>query len=258
MNKIHALTSGERGVLCFLFDHIRHRRAQIFSVIEGFQGTALVDSLTDPHVARLDYRVFTVFGGDPEHPLAQILVESLPSRRLLPVSGKWYDLLERVHGSQRLHTRNEYSLSARDLNIDHIRSLSRKIPEGIRIVQIDTPLARRMDKEDDLEDFKLFPTYPSPEDFVARGIGFCALKGDQIVCSAHSDAVTTEAIEIQIETIPDFRRQGIATAVGATLISYCLEHNLEPHWSAENKMSVGLATKLGYTDCTTYDIVSLL
>jgi len=35
-------------------------------------------------------------------------------------------------------------------------------------------------------------------------------------------------IEVQILTEWDFRRKGLATVVGATLVVHCLEHGIEP------------------------------
>ncbi|MFP4169228.1 MAG: GNAT family N-acetyltransferase [Desulfonatronovibrionaceae bacterium] len=51
-----------------------------------------------------------------------------------------------------------------------------------------------------------------------------------------------------METLPEFRRAGLGTAVTAKLIDYCLEKNLEPIWACRdgNQASYKLAIKLGF------------
>lgn len=53
-------------------------------------------------------------------------------------------------------------------------------------------------------------------------------------------------IEIEIDTKPDYRGRGLATACGAALILECLRRGLYPSWDAHDLRSVALAEKLGY------------
>ncbi|MDA0748723.1 MAG: GNAT family N-acetyltransferase, partial [bacterium] len=50
----------------------------------------------------------------------------------------------------------------------------------------------------------------------------------------------------------------LATAAGAALTLYCLEHNITPHWNAANQNSANLAQKLGYTQNDHYHPFRLL
>jgi len=79
-----------------------------------------------------------------------------------------------------------------------------------------------------------------------RGIGYCILHRDRIVSAATSMAASKKAIDIEIETVPDFRNQGLGTTVGAKLVLHCLEKKIEPRWLAANVISEKLALKLGY------------
>ena len=90
--------------------------------------------------------------------------------------------------------------------------------------------------------------WSSAELFAATGQGFGAVESGQIVATAFSAFVLDGALEISIETRPDRRGQGYATAVCVALIDYCLAHGLEPVWSCrfENTASVQLAQKLGF------------
>ncbi len=84
------------------------------------------------------------------------------------------------------------------------------------------------------------------EDFLARGIGVGALFEGKLVAGASSYSIYRGGIEIEIDTKPEFRRQGLATTCGAKLILECLSRGLYPSWDAYDLRSVSLAEKLGY------------
>jgi len=96
--------------------------------------------------------------------------------------------------------------------------------------------------------------FGSKEGFLTRGHGFAVLKNGTIVSAASSYTAYREGIEIEIDTIEEERRKGLASAVGATLILDCLDAGLYPSWDAANPESVRLAEKLGYTFSHAYDV----
>ena len=83
------------------------------------------------------------------------------------------------------------------------------------------------------------------------------LKSGRIVAGASSCTRCKEGIEIEVDTIEDERRKGLATIVCAALILQCLEEGLYPSWDAQNMNSVRLAEKLGYEfdhEYTAYEV----
>lgn len=88
-----------------------------------------------------------------------------------------------------------------------------------------------------------FPTY---SDFEKRGLGFVILHNNQPVSGAASYSIYDKGIEIEIDTIEDYRRKGLALACASKLILECLGRGLYPSWDAANIGSVALAEKLGY------------
>lgn len=84
------------------------------------------------------------------------------------------------------------------------------------------------------------------------------LCGNRLAAGASSYTSYDDGIEIEIDTHPDFRRRGLATACGARLILYCLAGGLYPGWDAANPESVALATKLGYHFDHEYDAYFIL
>ena len=83
-------------------------------------------------------------------------------------------------------------------------------------------------------------------DLCRRGVGVAALYEGVPVAGAGSYCVYRGGIEVEIDTRPDHRRRGLATACGARLILECLDRGLYPSWDAIDLRSAALAEKLGY------------
>ena len=81
---------------------------------------------------------------------------------------------------------------------------------------------------------------------MALGRGMVIMKTGRIVAGASSYTRYNEGIEIEVDTIEEERRKGLATIVCAALILHCLDEGLYPSWDAQNMNSVRLAEKLGY------------
>jgi len=84
--------------------------------------------------------------------------------------------------------------------------------------------------------------------FHNQGVGFSLFFENKLASTAFSAFVTKTQLEIGIETTEDNRGKGFAMLTCASLIDYCLDHNLEPVWSCklENTGSYLLAQKLGF------------
>ena len=63
--------------------------------------------------------------------------------------------------------------------------------------------------------------------------------------AATSFARSRRAIDIEIETVTGYRKQGLATIVGAQLVAHCLDQDIQPCWLAANAASERLALRLG-------------
>jgi L-amino acid N-acyltransferase YncA len=64
-------------------------------------------------------------------------------------------------------------------------------------------------------------------------------------------------LEIEIQTHRQFRRRGLARAVAAALILYCIEHGIEACWDAANEPSAALARQLGFHSTGKYEAYRL-
>ena len=84
--------------------------------------------------------------------------------------------------------------------------------------------------------------------FSRNGIGFSAYTNNNAISTAFSSFLHGNKLEIGIETVPEFRQQGLAIATCSALIDYCLKNKLEPVWSCnlQNRGSYHLALRLGF------------
>lgn len=85
-----------------------------------------------------------------------------------------------------------------------------------------------------------------------RGIGYYAEKSGEIIGAAYASLACNQGIEISLFVSDDHRRQGVATALAAHLVRWCLENNMEAHWDAANSEFCRLAERLGYISTGKY------
>jgi GNAT superfamily N-acetyltransferase len=257
MRELVTIDPKKRLILSKLFSEHKHGRVLINAVLEGRWGIALADDEFKPQAAVLLHSpVASFFGGNPESPVSLQLVQGLTPPCMINVDAEgWIDLLIETYGN-RLEKRQRFDFSSECLNINHIHSFKKQVQEGIAVKRVNLDLARRLNYDLGTDNHLL--SYSSPEDFVTRGVGFCALRGERIVSCASSFTMCHEGIEIEINTHPYFRRRGVATILAATLIEHCLERGIEPHWNAANPISAKFAEKLWYTRKEAYDLYVLL
>jgi GNAT superfamily N-acetyltransferase len=226
-------------------------------VIEGQMGRAYVNDPDNPNVMRIQVGdFFNVFAGDAVSPAARELVAALPPwQMVMPSPPSWMALLDDVHGS-RATRQDRYSFLSDTLSVDRLRGLLAEahladVRHTIRPLNVD--LLREAAAVPD--HFLTITDFDSPEDFIERGLGYCAIDGNVMVGAAYSSLVASRGIEVSLYVEEGYRRQGIATALACHLLIACLEHNCEPHWDAANPESCALALKLGYTRAASYEAV---
>lgn len=90
--------------------------------------------------------------------------------------------------------------------------------------------------------------WPSVERFNEKGFGIAALSGDTIVCRCTAEYVSRRICGIGIETVESREKQGIAAAVTARFVDYCLKRSIIPCWecNSDNVASVRVAEKTGF------------
>ena len=237
------LAPHNRNLLAPLFSEHKQLRTVIDAILQNGMGTAVTDDPIHPQIAKLTLG-FDFLGGDATHPAAIDLVSGLVGETAVLPNKQWRDLIFATHG-ERVKIHNRFTSDGAQLNIEQLRPFAASHPVEFTIKQIDLLLAQqiRTDVTPDLID-----NFGSVEAFIKRGFGFCAVHTTtgRIACGASTFAACSHNIEIEIDTHPHYRQLGLATAVSAHLIIYCLQNNIHPHWDAHNRTSARLAQRLGY------------
>jgi len=225
----------------------------ILSCLQGHMGTTWVDNPTNPTAAQIIVGIFVFYAGDPHGDGTEELLSNLPKDSLVIVNtDEWKNRIETFHkGSIEKFQRYAFEKNPEHLNCDYMQSFLTKLPEGYELKKIDGALAYDPSLQDLSEDFT--SQYDSIDDYIKKGVGFCILSNGKIVCAASSYSVYDDGIEIEIDTHPNHRRKGLATAAASALILDCLNKGKYPSWDAANSVSAAFATKLGYVLEESYD-----
>ncbi len=211
----------------------------LFSCLQGHMGQIIAHG-ADSALARAGD--FCFLAGAP----CRELVEQAPAPLLVPRDEGWAEMIEAVLGDRaRRFTR--YATQKNPGNFDRARleRLAPSLPQGDIMLPIGAELVPALMAEVWSRD--LCGNFQDGADFVRRGLGVAVLREGRPAAGAASYCVYDGGIEIEIDTRPDCRRQGLAAACGARLILDCLDRGLYPGWDAHTEISLHLAQRLGYT-----------
>ena len=213
----------------------------LYSCLQNVMGTIWVTNPDAPQAACAAVGCFVFYAGAPDRELAQYRPKG--PGILVPQHDAWAKLLAACHPGAKQSLR--YALR-KDTVFDRrkLQVLAASLPAGYALRRIDGAL---YDQCLSLEATKeLFYVFDSREHYLRDGLGFVCLQNERILAGAASYSRYREGIEIEVDTIPEARQKGLATACCAALILACLDRGLYPSWDAQNLISVHLAEKLGY------------
>ncbi len=182
---------------------------------------------------------FCFLAGEPSTELLELADAPI----LTPGSGGWERLIRERLG-ERAVPFTRYALRPECFDRSRLIGFTGSLPHGFTIRPIGREMYAALMEEEWSRD--LCGNFADGSDFAGRGLGFAVLREGVPVAGASSYAVCDGAIEIEIDTRPDFRRLGLAATCGARLIWECLDRGLYPGWDAHDKRSLALAEKLGY------------
>jgi GNAT superfamily N-acetyltransferase len=213
----------------------------IRSYLQGHMGYALANDEENPTAAQIVMGDFCFIAGVPDDALAA----RAASWEIAPQNKDWCACIERVWGDGvNKHLRYAIKNEPDVFDTKRLAAFTRSMPIGFSLRPFDAKLCAQSRRERWSKDFCAL--FDSDEDFLARGLGMAVVFDGQIVSGASSYCIFDGGIEIEIDTKPEFRERGFATACGAALILECLERGLYPSWDAYDLRSVSLAEKLGY------------
>ena len=173
---------------------------------------------------------------------------------MVPQNKEWEACIEECFPDAKKVTRYAIKKDTQ-FDKDYLRSIVMELPEGYELKEIDERIYDMCLPDPVTRDF--VSAFGSKEKYLEIGRGMVILKSDRIVAGASSYTRYKEGIEIEVDTVEEERRKGLAQVVCAALILRCLEEGLYPSWDAQNMNSVHLAEKLGYEfdhEYTAYEV----
>ena len=226
----------------------------IWSCLQRVMGKIFVTDLEKPHSALAFVGCFAFYGGEPDREL--VMYKPAGFMIMTPQNEAWDSLIEECWPSAQKETRFSIRKDTR-FDLPVLKKITETIPEGYELRRIDAEIYDQCLLNPLTCDF--VSCFESKEQYLELGRGMVLLKNGRIVSGASSYTRYKEGIEIEVDTVSEERRKGLATIVSAALILLCLEEGLYPSWDAQNMLSVHLAEKLGYEydhEYTVYEVAS--
>ena len=237
----YPLTKTNRIHLAKAFRNVPRVDISIECVLESYMGKACVDNVENPSAYKIMIGPFFYFAGNALGEGGQEMLKDIkPYNLFMSSSAGWAEECRKLYG-ERLVAFERYSFSSEKLSLEYLKRLCQNSAHDIK--QMDSALLERVQGQDHFIDISDFD---SVSDFMGSGIGYYAEKNGEVIGAAYSSLVCNQGIEISLFVSDDHRRRGIATALSANLVGWCLENNMDAHWDAANLESCKLAEKLGY------------
>ncbi len=242
---MYQLYTDQMSSIAPLFSNSAH--TMVLSCLQGYMGSAWTDNIENPKSAQIIVGDFCFYAGLPNRELAENTQSYTPSGFLLiiPENKEWEELIEETNQNhfERFY---RYSIKKEPAVFDKskLSDYLLKLPDGYTIQAIDKTIYSKLLQTKQLRD--LCSVFCSYDFYEKHGLGFVIMDGETIVSGASSYTVFKSGIEIEVDTLPAYRRKGLALICTSALILECLKRGLYPSWDAMNPESVALALKLGY------------
>ena len=223
------------------------QETMVWSCLQGVMGHLYTDDPEEPESVMAILGDFCFFGGRPKEEIVSYKPDWCRQSFIIMTAREeeWLDLIENTYGANaKKVTRYAIRKEPDVFDRDRLAGFTHSPDERYTLKMIDETLYNACKNEDWSRD--LVSVYRDYEEYKRLGMGVAALDGNRIVSGASSYSSYLNGIEIEVDTRPDHRRQGLAAACSAKLILECLDRGLYPSWDAQNLWSVALAEKLGY------------
>ena len=224
----------------------------IYSCLQKVMGEISVTDLDSPTSAMAYVGCFAFYAGVPDKEL--VMAKPKGFVIMTPQNKEWEACIETCFPAAKKVTR--YAIKKHtQFDFPFLRSLVKKLPEGYVLKEIDNETYDLCLADSVTRDF--VSSFESKEKYLDIGRGMVVMKSGRIVAGASSYTRYNEGIEIEVDTVEEERRKGLATIASAALILRCLDEGLYPSWDAQNMNSVHLAEKLGYEfdhEYTAYEV----
>jgi hypothetical protein len=197
-------------------------------------GMVVVDDVKNPSVAQVTLydesstvSTNTWYGGDIDHPILAEWI-SHPPTGIVPESVEWERRLIQ-HGGFASRRVPCVEFDSSNLDVDHLEQIASQIPEDVRIERVDLAMAERLQ---DGFGPSIANNFASLEDFVGRGVAFCALVNGDLSLVAMTNLISSKGVRLMFKVNPEHEseRMPLSTVASAKLASACLSEGRQVEW----------------------------
>ena len=259
------LEGADRQKVKPLFEVHTRGRLEIDSVLgDQAYGMVVVDDVKEPTVAQVTlydenstFSTNTWYGGDIDHP---ILAEWIahPPTGVVPESTEWE---QRLIGHRGLPSRRTpcYEFDLSGLDVKHLEKITSQIPEDVCLERVDLALIERVQ-----EGYwpAVVNNFASLEDFVNRGMAYCAMVGGEPALVALTNIVSDRGVRLLYKVNPEFasEQQSLAAAASAQLAIACMNEGRQVEWwtmpsSSIDGWTVQVAMQMGFVAREPYEML---
>ena len=238
-----------------LFAPLTGLHLSIAAVLAGAaRGEVWVDDSARP---RVGYAMTTeghyLVGDAADASVYAALRALIPHQAYLVVEPEaWVAVLDEIWDNSfaRRHERKSYRLASA-----RMPGWRAQIPDGYVPERVDAAFLARTDLRHHDEIAERAAEWPSVDDFLARGFGFCIVHGDTIASRCIADCVVDRRCEVGVGTEPAHRRRGLGSAVVAAAVEHCVQSGFTHvgwHCLRSNRGSIAVAERTGFRHVADY------
>ncbi len=236
-----------------LFDPTVPDNPVLWAVLKGRNaGRACVDNVRNPSQCVLRTDAILTFAS--RHISQTFLDQAIAHlRRASPVWLVWPPTMSlRLAAPKATHIAQRLEFYDCDPRSRVLADLRRRLPDGFEIRPLDRHLFDRCEWRSDMEFY-----CGSANNFLVNGIGFCMMRGSEIIVEAYASSLGETQAEIGAVTREAYRGRGYAPITCAYLIQVCERRGYQAYWScdADNRASARVAHKLAFRQNKAYQIL---
>lgn len=251
------------SIYCLLDDSMDN--IEIKAVIEGTNpGWIFVDSIDSPRTAMVWSKGIQgfYFIGDKNNPEFNNYINDFIDKEIEPrgikeslnrfeFSGEteqWCPILEEIFSNRQLNKSRQYIYKFKPDSWNGYKK--RKLKDNFILRKIDKDLLKDKNiKNLEFISSEILRWWDSYDDYINRTFGYCILFEDKIVNYCICDYVHDNIRPMGIETIEEFRRNGLSQVTTEAFVENCINEQLNPYWECmeSNIPSRTLAERLKFS-----------
>ena len=208
--------------------------------------------------------------GDPDNSsfladLDQFIVGSLRSLLLkmgttwCEISGgpNWHEALEKAFAQRKLQQSRQLVFT---MPLEPgVTMFQNRLLEGCAVQPVNRKFLRLPETNDEgTWKRKVLSCWGSTSAYLRQGIGYAVTREHEVLSLCFSAFVSHSTHVVDIETHPQYRRQGLARQVAEAYGHECRRRDFDIHWDcmAENEPSANLARVIGLVHKSSYTLLS--